>query len=314
MQNLGAIIIDISTFVIVVIAVFNIITLLQRSWIIRRRLSDQPGPRGARSSEIIKVGDVRDPVLRWVQSATAPEGSEEGTKLRGDLKRAGFEQPSAPVWYVILRFAFAIGMPILYVATQMQSPKAGQGLGSSAIALALCGFGLIIPRALLDNRINARQDQIEREFPDSLDLMVVCVESGLGIEASFLRVGQEVVKSHPLISQQFLTLTDEMGAGRGRADALRAMADRANVAVIRSFTALLIQTDVLGVSIGQTLRTYSSEMRAHRFLKAEEKALRIPVLMTIPLVTCILPVIVAAVLTPVALDIIRTVLPALKKH
>jgi len=144
-----------------------------------------------------------------------------------------------------------------------------------------------------------------------LDLMVVCVEAGLSLDASFVRVGQEMAQSHPGISGEIERVTDQLRAGRARPDALRAMADRTGVSGIKSFVALLIQTEVLGSSIAQTLRTFSSEMRETRFIKAEEKAMRIPVLMTIPLVACILPVIITALLLPAMIDVSQTLMPAL---
>ena len=106
-------------------------------------------------------------------------------------------------------------------------------------------------------------------------------------------------------------MSAELTAGRGRSEALRAMAERVNVDSIKSFVALLIQTDALGVSIAQSLRTYSSEMRQSRFLKAEEKAMRIPVLLTVPLVACLMPVIIVALLLPPIIDLMRTLGPAL---
>jgi tight adherence protein C len=181
-------------------------------------------------------------------------------------------------------------------------------------ALMLCAIGLVVPGSYLDNRVNARKQQLEHEFPDALDLMVVCVESGLGLEAAILRVGQEVHESHPLISEEFSRVSEQLRAGRGRGDALRSMADRTDVATVKSFVALMIQTDTLGTSIGRTLKSYSIEMRNDRFLKAEEKAMRIPVLMTIPLVACILPVIITALLLPPILDVIRTLAPAMSGH
>ncbi|HSV02901.1 MAG TPA: type II secretion system F family protein, partial [Phenylobacterium sp.] len=195
---------------------------------------------------------------------------------------------------------------------QRFSSKPLSGFMLIAGALGFCGLGLIAPRALLDNRINARKTQLEQEFPDALDLMVVCVEAGLGLESAFVRVTREVGESHPRISEEFDRVVQELAAGRSRADALRAMADRTDVESVRSFVALLIQTDTLGTSIGQTLRTYSNEMRDHRFLAAEEKAMRIPVLLTIPLVACILPVILTALLLPAGLDMARNLGPALK--
>jgi tight adherence protein C len=180
--------------------------------------------------------------------------------------------------------------------------------------LILSAIGFIGPRAFVDNRANGRRTQLEYEFPDALDLMVVCMEAGLGIEAAFVRVGSETVRSHPLISNEINRCSQEFRAGRSRADALRAMASRTMVDAVRSFVALLIQTDALGTSVGQTLKTYADEMREHRFLRAEEKAMRIPVLLTVPLVACILPVIIVSLLLPPAIDVMRTLLPALTGH
>ena len=144
--------------------------------------------------------------------------------------------------------------------------------------------------------------------------MVVCVEAGLSLNAAFVRVGQEMKESHPRIAEEFAHVSEELRAGRGLAETLRAMGDRSDVSGVKSFAALVIQTESLGVSIAQTLRTYSIEMRETRFFKAEEKAMRIPVLMTIPLVMCILPVVVAAVMLPASIDVIRNVIPALLGH
>jgi len=134
------------------------------------------------------------------------------------------------------------------------------------------------------------------------------------LDAAFVRVGQEMTESHPRIAEEFARVSEELRAGRGITDTLRAMGDRSEVSGVKSFAALVIQTEALGVSIAQTLRTYSIEMRETRFLKAEEKAMRIPVLLTIPLVICILPVIVTAVMLPVSIDVIRNVIPALLGH
>ena len=142
--------------------------------------------------------------------------------------------------------------------------------------------------------------------------MVVCVEAGLGMEAAFMRVAREVRESHPRVARELDLVSQELRAGRTRAEALRNLGERTAVPAVRSFAALLIQTDTLGASIGQTLRVYSKELRETRFMNAEEKAMRIPVLMTIPLVACILPVIMTALLLPGIIDVIRVGLPALR--
>jgi tight adherence protein C len=283
---------------------------------VQRRLGGEtaraaPKQRGA--SPLLKRQNVKNPFLRWVQSATSGSESDvkDRQKLRRNLSLIGIESPAAPVVFVVIRFSLAIGLPLLFLLAQKFSAKPAAGAQLIVMALALCGLGLVAPGMYVTNRVNARKLKIEHEFPDALDLMVVCVESGLGLEAAIMRVGQEVHESHPLISDEFSRVSEQLRAGRGRGDALRSMAERTDVATVKSFVALMIQTDTLGTSIGRTLKSYSIEMRADRFLKAEEKAMRIPVLMTIPLVACILPVIITALLLPPILDVMRTLAPAM---
>jgi tight adherence protein C len=285
---------------------------------VRRRLGGEKAqavtPRG--NSTLLKRQNVKNPFLRWVQSATSTSEADvkDRQKLRRSLSLIGIDSPAAPVVFTIIRFSLAIGLPLLFLLAQKLSAKPAVGPPLIFGALMLCAIGLVAPGSYLDNRVNARKQQLEHEFPDALDLMVVCVESGLGLEAAILRVGQEVHESHPLISEEFSRVSEQLRAGRGRGDALRSMADRTDVATVKSFVALMIQTDTLGTSIGRTLKSYSIEMRNDRFLKAEEKAMRIPVLMTIPLVACILPVIITALLLPPILDVIRTLAPAMSGH
>jgi len=131
------------------------------------------------------------------------------------------------------------------------------------------------------------------------------------LEGGLLRVGQETKISHPRVSEEFELVSQELRVGRSRADALRNMGERTGVDVVKAFVTLLIQTDSLGGSIAQALRTYSEEMRKHRMLKAEEKAMRLPVLLTIPLVGCILPVIFVAVMLPAIIEAQRSFMPAM---
>jgi tight adherence protein C len=308
------IVFELLIFGIVVAATIAIVRAFLARLDVQRRLSEQT-PIGAATStsSILKGGGVSNPLLLWVQSSSSLSDSKDRQKLRRDLMLAGFDYQSAPIWSVIIRFSLAIGLPILFLLSQQFMAKPATGLGLILIAVFLCAVGLIGPRAFVDNRAGARSAQLEHEFPDALDLMVVCVEAGLGLEAAFVRVGHEVRESHPRIADAYNRVSDELRAGRSRADALRNMADRTDVDPVKSFVALLIQTDTLGTSIGQTLRSYANEMREHRFLKAEEKAMRIPVLLTVPLVACILPVIVGALLLPPGLDVARNIVPALSR-
>jgi tight adherence protein C len=231
------------------------------------------------------------------------------------LSLAGFDFPTAPIWYTIIRFLGAIGLPLLFlILNPLIMTKPATGMGLVFFALTLCGAGLVLPGAIVSRIAGVRRNEIEREFPDALDLMVVCIEAGLSLDASFIRVGGEVRESHPRIAIEFARVSEELRAGKSRSEALRGMADRTEVLGIKSFVSLVIQTESLGASITQALRTYSVEMRETRYLKAEEKAMRIPVLISVPVVTCILPVIVGSLMLPAIIDVVRTIIPALAGH
>ncbi|HZZ30959.1 MAG TPA: type II secretion system F family protein [Phenylobacterium sp.] len=311
MSTVLDVIIQILTFSMVFVLVLLGRRALASVLTVRRRLDDRRQRGPAAPASIVRTDTVRNRFLLWVQSATASGGPKEASKLRRDLSLAGFDQPGAPVWYVIVRFSLAIGVPLLLIFGASSAGKPLSGIGAIVLPLVLCGLGLVAPRGVLNSRAEARRLQMEQQFPDALDLMVVCVEAGLGLEAAFVRVAGEVKDSHPRIAEEFGRMSNELTAGRGRSEALRALAERVNVDAVKSFVALLIQTDALGVSIAQSLRTYSIEMRQNRFLKAEEKAMRIPVLITMPLVGCLMPVIVIALLLPPAIDLVRNLGPAL---
>lgn len=310
MTQLTFLVLDFCVFAVVAFGVLVASRRVETAMSVRRRLqADQNQRRASINSPLVKK-ELTNQVLQWVQTTTLQD-PEARSKLRRDLALAGWDSPSAPPLYVVGRFLLAIGLPTLFVVSQMLDSKPIKGLMFLVIAGALAVVGLIAPRAIVDNRANARKTEIEHEFPDALDLLVVCVESGLGLEGAIVRVANETHESHPRISKEFEMVSLELQAGRTRAEALRNMSDRTQVDMIASFVALLIQTDALGGSIAATLRTYSAEMRQHRMLKAEEKAMRLPVLLTIPLVLFILPVIMMAVMLPPVIDGIRSFLPTM---
>jgi tight adherence protein C len=305
------IVIEVIVFALVVFLAMAGMRVAEGMWDVRRRLGST-GQTVAGAPGVLRNDVTKNPFVKWVQRATSDDKDKD--KLARNLGMAGFTHPSASAWFVVARFSCAIGAPLAFILLQAFSAKPITGIPLIIFALGLCGLGFIAPKAVVDNRANGRRTQLEEEFPDALDLMVVCVEAGLGLEAAFIRVSEDVKESHMRIAEEFNRMSDELRAGRSRADALRSLADRADVDAVKSFVALLIQTDSLGTSVGQTLKIYAAEMREHRFLRAEEKAMRIPVLMTIPLVACILPVIVTALLLPPIIDVIRTLVPALKGH
>jgi tight adherence protein C len=204
-----------------------------------------------------------------------------------------------------------IGLPTAYVAFSYSTGNAPSLVKLYFIGAGLGLAGLYFPNLWIAARAARRQREMLNGFPDALDLMLVCVEAGLGLEAAFNRVGSEMTRSHPLVADLLGGLSLELRAGRSREQALRRMADRTGLEEFRSFATLLIQSDRLGASIGQALRVYASEMRERRRMRAEEKAHRLPVLLSIPLVACMLPTMIGVLMLPAVIRVLRQIVPAM---
>ena len=171
----------------------------------------------------------------------------------------------------------------------------------------------MLPTYILEKKIKRRKRLIGEGFPDALDMLLVCVESGLGLDAAMARVGDEIEKAHPILFQHFRLVGNELRAGRGRQDAMRSLADRTGVEDVRTLVTLLVQSDELGASIAQALRVHAFEMRSTRILRAEEIAHKIPVKMAFPLMFGLIPVVMIVTVTPAVLKIVEFAVPALAR-
>jgi tight adherence protein C len=167
------------------------------------------------------------------------------------------------------------------------------------------------PQMWLRNMISKRKELLVNGFPDALDLMVVCVEAGLGLDQAIYRVGTEVKQGHPDLGEEFILLNLELRAGLSREQALRNLVNRTDLDDIRSLVALLIQTDRFGTSIGQALRVHSDSMRLKRRLKAEEKGAQLPVKLMIPLILFIFPALMVVIVGPGVISLMRNLMPAM---
>ncbi|MBP6379682.1 MAG: type II secretion system F family protein [Sphingorhabdus sp.] len=235
----------------------------------------------------------------------------QGDKLRAQLMAAGYTSPTAPKLFTLIRMVTLFLLPGLLLLYIFVSGIEVSALKLYVFGVLLAVFGLYVPNLFISAKADRRREAMINGFPDCLDLTLVCVEAGLGMESAFDRVGREMVHSHPLIAELLSMVTLELRAGASREQALRKMADRSQVDEIKSFATLLIQSDKLGSSIGETLRVYANEMREKRRLRAEEKAHRLPVLLSIPLVACMLPVMIGVLMLPAFIRVIRQVAPAL---
>ena len=246
-----------------------------------------------------------------IEKAGIPLVDTKDATIRSRLVAAGYSQEYAPRIYTLVRLVLVIGLPLAVFSLMWAAGSAPSMLKLYLMGMIAAALGLYLPNLWIRVKADRRQRQIINGFPDALDLMLVCVEAGLGLEAAFSRVGMEMTRSHKLLAEQIGAVVLELRAGRSQEDALRRMADRAGADEIRAFATLLIQSHKLGSSIAQTLRTYAAEMRERRRMRAEEKAHRLPVLLSIPLVTCMLPVMIGVLMLPAVIRTIRVIFPAL---
>ena len=301
-------------FAAVAIATFVVVQRAAERRAARQRLVDarQYGEASVRGS--LRTSQIESSWLNLVNSIESKGLSLVDTKdasVRRKLIAAGYTAPHAPRVYTFLRLILVLALPIS-VALLLWITGASPSLTKLYFYLVIsAAVGLYAPAIYVRIRADRRQQQLVNGFPDALDLLLVCVEAGLGLEAALARVGMEITTSHPLLAEQFGSVVLELRAGRSHEDALRRMADRAGSDDIRAFATLLVQSAKLGSSIAQTLRTYSHEMREKRRLRAEEKAHRLPVLISIPLVTCMLPAMIGVLMLPAAIRVARALLPTL---
>ena len=284
----------------------------------RQRLVEE----GGHSGRDVTVGSLRSEQAEnaWLKLVNAVEKAglslvdTKDASIRQQLIAAGYTGSYAPRVYTLVRLVMIVALPILALLYLYWT---GSSLAPITLYLTLAlmaGLGLYLPNLFIRRRANQRLKEVINGFPDALDLMLVCVEAGLGLEAAFSRVGMEMTRSHPRLAEQFGAVVLELRAGRSHDDALRRMADRAGADEIRAFATLLIQSTKLGSSIAQTLRVYAAEMRERRRMRAEEKAHRLPVMLSMPLVLCMLPVMVGVLMLPAVIRVTRELLPALANN
>lgn len=250
-------------------------------------------------------------IVERIERAGLNLGDTKADALRERLRAAGFESPLAPRMFNLIRLILVLALPTLFVVISL-------ALGSQIsivrlyVVCSICAVaGVYLPALFVRARADRRREAITNGFPDCLDLMLICVEAGLGLEGALDRVAHEMAVSHPLVAQLLVSANLRLRAGATREEALRRMADDAGIDEIRSFATLLIQSDRLGSSIGNTLRIYASEMRERRRMRAEEKAHRLPVLLSIPLVTCMLPTMIGVLMLPAIIRVLRNLVPAM---
>jgi tight adherence protein C len=219
--------------------------------------------------------------------------------------RSGIQSPDAPVYFLLFRrvfFVFAMALA-LYVYLQ---PAAGM---TKLLHYLCCGMliylGTFGTNMYLKNLREKREKILQRSFPDALDLLLVCVESGLALDGALSRVCKELGRAHPVITYELNRTRLELTLLNDRAQALSNLAERTDMIAFRSLVTTLLQSERFGTSLTETLRVLSEEFRNTRLMLAEEKAGRLPVLMTIPLITLMMPALFLIILGPAILKVLK---------
>jgi tight adherence protein C len=270
---------------------------------IEQRLGELTG-RSMKEADEARLQRVVGALKRLGQAV--PHSTNEMGKLQQRLVRSGFRSHDAVIVFFGVRIGFALllfgvlGSPIL------MRPNL-------AFALAAAGVGYVLPSILLGRLEKRRQHRIRLGLPDALDLLVVSVEAGLGLDQAIQRVGEEIAFAHRELSDELRLVNLELRAGKGRTDALRALSDRTGVDDLSSLVAMLVQTDRFGTSVAQSLRVHAETMRTKRRQRAEEAAAKTGVKMVFPLVFCIFPAIWVVTIGPAAIKFVQVLMPMAEK-
>jgi tight adherence protein C len=251
---------------------------------VRRRLNAlavDPESHGELATSLLKL---LEPINRFL----LPNKGNERGKMEQRLAYAGLRSANAlPLFYAI-KTGLALLFLLAVVASAAWLPQ-WSVRRLVFVAMFAAFIGLMLPNYVLDHLVERRQKRLRDAFPDALDLLVVCVEAGLGLTAAIQRVAEELRFSHPELGAEFAQVTAEMRAGVEREVALKALSSRTGLEDIRGLVSLLIQTLKFGTSIGETLRVYAEEFRDKRMQRAEELAAKIGTKLVFPLVFCLFP-------------------------
>jgi tight adherence protein C len=285
-------------------AVTGLVFVAGQYFLTEARIQQRIAPGRERDQSSKLLDGLNNVILKYFDEKRFNVEGPVRSKLRQELLRAGFFHPNAINYYIFGRIGLVVAFPLLaYVLnlTLLSEASSIAKFGMVAIMTVLAIFG---PDAYISRRQRTLVDEYATAFPDLLDLMVVCVDAGLSLEAALDRISREMVKKHRAMGMNLLLMGAETRAGRSTVDALASFADRLGLDEARSFVATLRQSVELGSDVADGLRAFSDEMREKRLLRAEERANKLPVKMVLPLGLCIFPVILMVILLPVGVKLV----------
>ena len=240
-----------------------------------------------------------------------PTEGWETSPLRQRFMHAGYRGDGPVALYFGAKTGLALLFPALVYVYLILSGSKLEGGTQLCVLFIAATLAYYIPNIVLARLVFGRQREVFEAFPDATDLLLVCIESGLGMDAGLIKVTQEIRTRSEVLADEFHLVNLEFRAGSTREKALRNLALRTGVEEVNTFVSMLVQADRFGTSIGASLRVFSDELRTKRRLRAEELAAKIPLKMLFPLVFCIFPSLLCVLLGPAFIQIYRILLPTL---
>jgi len=246
--------------------------------------------------------------LLWLGPWTAGLSGGEGdasSALRLRFAHAGWRSPVALQIYFISKTLLTVLLPALAWSVLNAQGWPANTMMRMALVVAAAALGYYLPDAMLKLRIQRRQLELLHAFPDALDLLRLCVQAGLGLDAAIERVGREMRHARPILSEEFALTGLALRAGSSRAEALRNLSQRVGLKDIDALVSMLIQADRFGTSVSESLAVHADALRTQRRLRAEEAAAKLPVKLLIPLIFCVFPALLTVLLGPVVVTLAR---------
>jgi len=240
-----------------------------------------------------------------------PKTGWETSPLRLSFMNAGYRNDNVITFYFAAKTVLALGLPaLLFILLRISGSSLTQNV-TLLLVLFAAAFGYYLPNVILQRLVFYRKREIFESFPDAADLMLVCVESGLGLDSGLTKVAEEMRLTSEALAEELYLMNLEIRAGSTRQKALHNLALRTGVEEVNTFATMLVQADRFGTSIGASLRVFSDEMRTRRRMLAEELAAKIPLKLLFPLAFCVFPSLLLVLLGPAFIQVYRVLLPTL---
>ncbi|MEO7497057.1 MAG: type II secretion system F family protein [Massilia sp.] len=302
-------------FLLIVFAIVVALAALAMMFFAPRTLRERLGHfMGSAEVTQLESGGWVERVAKVAQPFTKlslPEEGWEKSALRTLFMNAGWRNPAAPTLYFASKTLLALGLPSLIALAMALSEKQLTGQRLLLLLFACAALGYYLPNMVLARIVMLRKREIFETIPDALDLLTVCVEAGLSLERGLIKVAAEIHIKSLVLAQELQLVLMEMRAGFTKEKALRNFALRSGVEDVDTLVAMLIQSERFGTSMGQSLRVYSDNLRTKRRMVAEEAAAKIALKLMFPLIFCIFPTVLMALIGPAMIQIIRTLMPAM---